>query len=633
MTVFSQARVWQERWHKLEWPSRATWQAIFQSHRETLQHQLLLSSFFLVLSVLTYAPLLSSFDEALIGRAQSDVMRNAWGFWWYKAMLLERFSLPVFTTYLNYPAGTTLLVIDPLHCLLSVPLQLLMGLPLAFNLMVVGITAFNGYGAAVLTRALTGQLAPALLVGTLYGFAPYVLSNALSGNTELLNTGWIPLLFLAVIRLVERPSRSAGAWLGVTLVLTTLASWYYGYMAGLFGLVLLLLLTAEKLPTLLREPPLRRALGEGLFTAGLLFVGFSLVMLLLFHEIIPGVRAGIGQGGLPQREVLAGNAVNLWEIYAPGKDRWDRPSLYHLPVDVLSLLGILLVPGLWRGKKWGLLGLLGLLLSLSFKEQNTLFYRVPSVEPLLMQATALGQALYGAFLSLPFAGAIRFPIRFVVMLLLGVGIMAGFGLALVLTPLENLLSRWRVTKLILPVLGMGGGLLLHAQLLTAARFPDILVQTPVERPGWIRVLQDDETPGAVVHMPTDLQGREQLLFQSQHERPLMGYIDFVTGFNARLPHGQVPLSFSDALYGLQMRGYDDKIRGYPLRPPPWPKAELHREQLVSLRRTGLRYLVLDRSRFEAQTLEAFEGLMQDQMRRVYAEGSTEVYRFVSEESP
>lgn len=148
--------------------------------------------------------------------------------------------------------------------------------------------------------------------------------------------------------------------------------------------------------------------------------------------------------------------------------------------------------------------------------------------------------------------------------------MAGFGLALVLTPLENLLSRWRVTKLILPVLGMGGGLLLHAQLLTAARFPDILVQTPVERPGWIRVLQDDETPGAVVHMPTDLQGREQLLFQSQHERPLMGYIDFVTGFNARLPHGQVPLSFSDALYGLQCEATTTKSEGIHsgLRPGP-----------------------------------------------------------------
>lgn len=615
---------------------------------------LLLYGFFLTLSCWSFFPLFSHISDSFIGGEHSDVLRNSWGFWWFKAMLLERFRLPSFTVYLNYPQGMTLLVIDPLHCLLSIPLQLVFGLPAAYNLLMVMVVAFNGFGASLLARELTGRLAPGLAAGLLYGFAPYVLSNALAGTSEVVNVGWMPIFLLCLHRAILTPSKRNGLLTGGALICTALTSWYYGYLITLFGSIYALTLFPKRLlPKDIWKENVLLSVKSLAWGAGL-FLLFALIMMGLYHDVAGAVQAGIAQGGRGQLETLAGNAVNLWEIYAPGRDRWDRPSLYHLPVHVLTGALLLSVLGLWRGSRFWLIGALGLLLSLSFKVQTAkVTFDMMWVLEYLPPLTRLSQQTYEAFLQLPFASAIRFPARFLALFLLGLSMASACGLGLLLSGVEWGLSR-ALSRLhaqgqtvqlgpepprtrgaaLMDLLPVGiplilSGLLaigINTEMLRVSRFHEIFAVTPLPRPAWINVLNSDPAPGAVLHLPTDLQGRFQLYTQTLHHRPLLGYVDFVTSRRYYLSSMMLPLSFSHAYYGLQQRGYDDFIKSYPPNVPEWPSRQTHLEQVNALKAAGLRYVLVERSRFQPQSLVEFEALVADTLDRVVQLDGVDVYR-------
>lgn len=592
---------------------------------------------FLGLACWSFYPIFDHLDAAFIGNKNSDVLRNAWGFWWFKAMLLERFRIPTFTVYLNYPQGLTLLVIDPLHCLVSIPLQVLFGLPRAYNLLLIMIVAFNGLGGAWLVRALTGRLSLAMVGGALYGFAPFVLSNAMAGTSEVVNMGWVPLFMGSLIGAIRTPSRQTGLMTGVLLICTASTSWYYGYIATLFGSFLAVSLLFGRV---WRKEPLKPAFlalsaGAGLFLA---FLG---LVVLLFRDLSSSLSRGLLQGGHQYEAVLAGNAVNLWEVFAPAFDRWDRPSLYHLPREVLitalalTLVALLRRPG--RSLAWFGMGCLGLLLSLSFKPQFVTGTPIPSLTEPMMQLTSISTSVYRLFLHLPVASAIRFPVRFQVIFLMGLSVCATLGLHALLLELERLFAwlkaridarrptPWseaqhqahaRTYALLLGGLGVLSALLINARMLQVSRFHEIFATTALHTPEWTQVLKNDPVPGAVMHLPTDLQGRYQLYEQTLHERPLLGYVDFVTSRRYELAQKMLPMSYSNALYGMHLRGYDDFLGGYPSQFPEWPDEHINNEQLARLKMAGLRYVVLDRSRFKPESLTEFEAVMKHWLEKV-----------------
>ena len=570
--------------------------------------------FYLLLALWAYRPLLAVLDDALIGAPKSDVLRNAWGFWWFKAMLIERFKLPSYTFYLNYPRGMTILAIDPLNCLLSIPLQLAFGMPAAFNLYLILSVAFAAFSACLLARYLTQSLAAAIPAGALYAFAPYVFSNALSGNSEIVNIGWIPLFLLAFLKTLREGGWRYGLWTGIALICVTLSSWYYGYIVVLMASLYAVGALGRRL---VRRRPVKSALS-GFALGALVFSLFCIVMLILYRDIISGVRRNVVQSHQDLMTLLSGNAVNLWDVFRPTPERWDRPSLYHFPDEVLIGAVVAGIIGVRRSWPWIVLGFLSLLMAMAFKVQ----WHPPELStmwwPLWSALESWSSSLYRAFLALPFSGVIRFPVRFIVLTNLCLAMMLAFGLRVLLVPRPRLNPLWVVVG---AMLAAG----LTHRLEASARFREIFVSTPVVPPGYVERLRADPRMVGVVHLPTDLGGGFQLYYQAIHEKPLLNYVDFVTARVYYLEGRQLPLTVADIIYAMQQRGYDAYLEGYPKDVPPWPTPSRIAEDFARLKKMGVGYVVVHRDLFKAESLKAFEERVGDHLERIQGTDDTDLY--------
>lgn len=82
-----------------------------------------------------------------------------------------------------------------------------------------------------LVRRLTGSSAAGMVAGTAYTFCPYLLSH--TSHVQLLMAFVIPLDFLALHRLIERPNWWRGVQLGLAVAVSGLACGYYGIYGGI----------------------------------------------------------------------------------------------------------------------------------------------------------------------------------------------------------------------------------------------------------------------------------------------------------------------------------------------------------------------------------------------------------------
>jgi hypothetical protein len=169
---------------------------------------------------------------------------NVWRLAWV-AHQLTTDPLHLFDTNVFYPATNTLAFSDAM---------LLVGVSAA-PLIWVGIHPFIVHNIAViasfwlaafcayrLCHRLTGAVAPSILGGLVFGFAPYRYGHI--AHLELLWTAFMPLGLLALIDLVQRPSPSAGVKLGACFALQTLCSVYYGVYFSMFLAVAAVVLLA-----------------------------------------------------------------------------------------------------------------------------------------------------------------------------------------------------------------------------------------------------------------------------------------------------------------------------------------------------------------------------------------------------
>jgi hypothetical protein len=169
---------------------------------------------------------------------------NVWRLAWV-AHQLKTDPLHLFDTNVFYPATNTLAFSDAMLLLgvSGAPLIWLGIHPfIVHNLAVIASFWLAAFFAYRLCHRLTGAIAPSILGGIIFGFAPYRYGHI--AHLELLWTVFMPLGLLALIDLVERPSPAAGLRLGLFFVLQTLCSVYYGVFFSMFlgvaGMVMVL---------------------------------------------------------------------------------------------------------------------------------------------------------------------------------------------------------------------------------------------------------------------------------------------------------------------------------------------------------------------------------------------------------
>ncbi|MFN8504991.1 hypothetical protein [Kouleothrix sp.] len=185
-------------------------------------------------------PLAALLSDHVAGRSV-DAEQFLWSFWWFREALVARHSSPFVTGMLYYPEGVSLryFTTNTLHALLSIPLQPLLGLVPAFNLIGLAIFVATCFSMAWLAYDVTGSRAGALLAGVAFAFGPTQLFHWRVGQYNMLSVEFLPLYILALRRLLR-----AGGWnwrailaCAAALACAALCDWQFVIYLGLYSLL------------------------------------------------------------------------------------------------------------------------------------------------------------------------------------------------------------------------------------------------------------------------------------------------------------------------------------------------------------------------------------------------------------
>jgi len=515
-----------------------------------------LLGYFVLALIVTY-PAVLHFTTAVPGDLLADRDQNLWNLWWLRESL-SRGTNPFQTDFLYYPYGA-----DLYYHTLALPLgfigllpQILLGLPAAYNTVLLTAFTLSGYGAFRLGLYVVGrktkderrpasrQWLAAFLGGIVFAFTPYTL-DALKGQTEVLSLQWMPLYVEMWLRAMDdglwtmgdgpkapslRRKDEGRRWVyaslaGLFLAIAAYSSLYYAVYLVIFTLAYVV----YKLLAAWRE----KAATSSSFVPAVTAAVTALVALILTLPMVIGL---IADHGNPRLAVTSDTAhkltqsADLLSFFAPPHDHiifgtWqDQPGVKEPPLHdyaglgyaALALAIIGSVAG-WRGwgtKFWTGLGLLALVLAMG-----------PELQ--------VGRNLTGV--PLPFAllqnvpgmDAIAKPERFVVLARLCMGVLATLG------------AVWlfdRLTKSASMATGKVGHEAVSPFLPFAAIFALLLVELPIHPrymgpysiPQGFNLLAQ-EPAGGLMELPFATQQvnvvGQRMLYQTTHDKPIMaGYL-------------------------------------------------------------------------------------------------------------
>ncbi len=395
--------------------------------RSRIAPNLIVLGFYLLVALIATYPLMCHLDEVAIGDPANDVWNHLWGFWWVKHEIVSHHRFPVATQLLNHPRGGALFFIDLLNALLSIPLQLVFSLTTSYNIIILLNLTFNGFGAYLLARHLTRNPYASLITGVVYGFCPHLLAQVYNGISETIDAGWLPLSLLYVIRTFQESRRSNAILAGFFLFMTTFANWYY----GLFGLFFAVCYLVAQLWYSWRRVVNPNMFGRLLYL-GLTYAVLITPLLMLFSYTLSADNAIVGRDPeFVYQTLIRHNMTDLLIFFHPGN--FYSPDLKALYGEDLIIVGYI-------GYSVLLLGLLPLA---RHRGREVRFWAIMAA---VFFVFSLGPFLYvdgayfeirGRWIPLPFLLFFKaFPLfsrishafRFVVMVMLSLGILAAFGL-------------------------------------------------------------------------------------------------------------------------------------------------------------------------------------------------------------
>ncbi len=362
--------------------------------------------------------------------------------WWIPHALTSGID-PFFIPNINYPAGYSLAYgeITPVHTVLMIPITLLFGEVVAYNLAVIGSTLLTGWITFLLARRWLARVVdepdPRLLsLAAFFAGAAFAFcvsrQEKLTGHLPLFDTQWIALALLCFDRWLERRKLRDAAITALAISMAALSSWYYALMLGLL-LPVYLLAYGVNLRRLSADRRSWQALGVVALIVGVLTVPFLIPYWRLNREgatFVPLSDASFWAASFT--DYLVPNALSPFWGSLVRPLIWDFPSPmiteFVIPLGLISTLLALYGSRWTRGKNWRALKwsmLAAFVLSLG---PYLYFSRLPLNLPL---PDLLLRSL------LPTADSIRSWGRFSVFVMLAVSLLAGAGLLIALHKLKR----------------------------------------------------------------------------------------------------------------------------------------------------------------------------------------------------
>ena len=390
---------------------------------------------FLVLSVVFTRPLLSEGNHAVY-KDPYDTTFQAWTLAWDIHALSEN-PLDLFNANIYYPNPYTLAYSEHqiTTAVMAIPLMAVTGNPVqTANYMLIFNLFLCALGAYLLTRRLTGNRTAGVVAGIIFAFAPPRLAHM--GHLQLSAACWIPLSLLFLHRYSEEGRTRDAALFALFFLLQTLATWYYGVMlavavmiflavrlvmnrkgftirwTGVFllsVLAALLLITPFAIPYLKvqkDEPRFERKIEEvDLFSADVRDFAIAPTENLLWGKLTSGLRTTTWERGGPTERTLFPGLVPLvlgvsgaCYLFRKGKGEERFYARYYVTVAAVSVVLCLGSSLYFFGHR------------LNVPMPYELFYYL-----------------------FPGFKVIRVPARFIVLVILSLAVLSGFGVKAVLS--------------------------------------------------------------------------------------------------------------------------------------------------------------------------------------------------------
>ena len=513
----------------------------YRSPRAGWVHPLVIVLYTLLTGAMTW-PLATQLTSAIPGDS-FDGWQNYWNLWWIKVALVERIQNPFFTDLLYAPTGVGLYfhTLNPFNGVVTLPVQLSVGLMPAYNSVVWISWVLGGYGAFllalwVLRRHQTSpliQYSAAFLAGTIFTFSPFHMAHLL-GHMQVISLQWMPFYVLYLLRSIDRthtgrPWLHEGILAGIFLALVGLCDWYFVLYLFLFtGLVLLWQLFAD-----IRT---RRRLRINVFypamTAGSVFL--LLLSPILIPMISEALRFSFMERPVSDLYILSATLADfvipnrLHTLFRPESFTW--PGNQIAPVSERTIaIGyvaiVLAVVAAWRDRRraglWWAAAVLFVLIALgpSFELHTIDWDDVPQATP------SFGWTPYEVLNEIiPFMRISRSVSRFAVVVQMSLAVAAAIGLMALLHKQSPRIQMTVTTLALTAVLAE----------YWVAPYPI----SPPDTPDYYTQIAADTSTGAVLNLPMNYDRPGYLLYQTVHQKPLsVAYIsrDDPRTFTERLP--------------------------------------------------------------------------------------------------
>jgi len=351
--------------------------------------------------------------------------------WWVFDGITNRGGVPFHTGLLNYPDGGSLFYIDSFNAVLSAPIQLIFGLPFAFNAIVLFGVAWTAFGAWLLARHVLRDPIMAWISAVIFGCNAHLLGQTYNGITETINAGWIPIFVLALLRLIEHPSKGRGLILGAVFSIASLANFYYGLFCVLLGIVILIAQTITE-----RGRIRWKKLIVGLIVGGVLAIILVLPVLMTLSGTMDQPDAMVDRDpDFVWNSLLRHNYTDVVGFFRPG--HYYSPDLkaeYGEDLIIVTYIGwvtlllsagaILLTKRRSALKLWSAIALIFLIFSLGP------YLHIGGPEQVTINGRLLPLPFLPFFEAFPLFSRISHPFRFVVPAMLGFSILAAMAVRL-----------------------------------------------------------------------------------------------------------------------------------------------------------------------------------------------------------
>lgn len=446
-----------------------------------------------------------------------DNLMFAWNMWWAKRAVMELRTDPFQTDYIFYPNNICLTyhTFCPFNSFISIPLQYVFNLAVTYNLILLSTFLFSGLGAYLLVYYFTKNRLASFIGGLIFAFCPYHFAHA-ECHLNHATMQFIPFSILYLVKLYDYKKVRYALLSGIFLALNFYSCYYYGVYLAIFISVFLVYWCFRGDKEIINK----KFFGNFLF---IVFIFLILTSPLLYRFVKEGWgRDSFYAGG------QEGYVSDLIGLFTPSilhtffrYFQWLNsicsrftgcPPEYTVflgyTVLLLSLIAIFKIRSNWKWF-WGF---------------SSLFFIILSFGPHLH---ILGKTYFGN-ISLPYYWIVqivpffkqaRCPSRFIVMTMLSLSVLAGYGFTYIFGKLKKPEGKLIMFTIIC--------------LLISFEFSTIPVrQTPLKIPKFYYEIKKDKKDYAILDFPIfmcDSSNELYMYLQTIHEKKI------VNGWISRLP--------------------------------------------------------------------------------------------------